>query len=118
MENIQRGQSADDRWHNGREQNREWVHIALVENSQDHIHDENCRKQQQRQGLKELPEHKRLPLEGSLYGRVMRLNLRYGILDVLRSITNSSIWQQIEIEGDASELVEMVHGLRANNFLG
>src|SRR5215475_13526145 len=118
MENIQCGEPTDDRRDNGREQNREWVHITLVKNSQDHIHDEDCCKQQQGQGSKQLSEHERLTLEGSLYGWVLRLNLRYGILDVLCSITNRGIWQQVEIEGDAGELVEMVHGLRTNNFLG
>src|SRR6476660_9015262 len=117
MENIQCGQPADDRSHDGREQNRERVHIALVKNSQDHIHDEDCRKQQQGQGLKQLSEHERLTLEGSLHGWVLRLDLRYGILDVLRSITNCCVRQQVEIEGDTGELVEMVYGLRAYNFL-
>src|SRR5258705_1512332 len=118
MENIQCGQSADDRRDNGREQNRERVHIALVKNSENHIHDENCRKQQQGQGLKQLSEHERLTLEGSLHRWVLRLDLRYGILDVLRSVANRRIRQQVEIESDTGELVEMVHGLRANNFLG
>src|SRR5215475_3650580 len=118
MENIQRGQSTDDGRDNGREQNREWVYITLVKDSQDHIHHEDCCKQQQRQRPKQLSEHERLTLEGSLYGWVLRLNLRYGIFNVLRSITNRGIWQQVEIEGDAGELVEMVHGLRTNNFLG
>src|SRR6478736_2377165 len=118
MENIQCGQPADDRWHNGREQNRERMHIALVKNSQNHIHDENCRKQQQGQGLKQLSEYERLTLEGSLHRWVMRLDLRHGILDVLRSVANRRIRQQVEIESDTGELVEMVHGLRTNNFLG
>src|SRR5215472_11579301 len=118
MKNIQCREPSDDRWDNGREQNRKRVHIALVKNSQDHIHDEDCREQQQGQRLKQLSEHERLTLEGSLYGWIARLDLRYGILDVLRSIANCGIRQQVEIEGDAGELVEMVHGLRANNFLG
>src|SRR5882757_10138671 len=118
MENIQCGQSADDRRDNGREQNRERVHIALVKNSQNHIHDEDCRKQQQGQGLKQLSEHERLTLKSSLHSWVMRLNLSHGVLDVLRSIANRGIRQQVEIKSDAGELVEVVHGLRANNFLG
>src|SRR5216110_2266334 len=117
MENIQCGQPAYDRWHNGGEQNRERVHIALVKNCEDHKHDENCRKQQQREGLKQLSEYERLTLEGSLHRWVLRLDLRYGILDVLRSVANRRIRQQVEIESDTGELVEMVLGLRANNFL-
>src|SRR5436305_9213358 len=48
----------------------------------------------------------------------MRLDLRDSILDVLGSIANGGVRQQIEIESDTRELVEMVHSLRANNFLG
>src|SRR6476619_5601401 len=105
MENIQCRQPADDRWHNGREQDRERVHIALVKNSQDHIHDKNCRKQQQRQRLKQLSEYERLDLKGSLHRWVMRLDLRYCVLDVLRSIANRRIRQQVEIESHTGELV-------------
>src|SRR6478736_3291534 len=105
MENIQCCQPADDCWHNGREQDRERVHIALVKNSQDHIHDKNCRKQQQGQGLKQLSEYERLALKGSLHRWVMRLDLRYGVLDVLRSIANRGIRQQVEIESHTGELV-------------
>src|SRR5262245_44135401 len=118
MENIQCGQPTDDCWHNRREQNRERMHITLVKNAQNLIHDENCRKQQQGQGTKQLSEHERLALEGSLHGWVVRLDLRYGTLDVLRSIANRRVRQQVEIERDAGELVKMVHSLRANNFLG
>src|SRR5213595_2794479 len=48
----------------------------------------------------------------------MRLDLRNSILNVLRSIANRGIRQQVEIESDTGELVEVVHGLRANNLLG
>src|SRR5437764_13646648 len=98
MENIQCGQPAYDRWHNGGEQNRERVHIALVKNAEDHIHDENCRKQQQREGLKQLSEYERLTVEGSLHRGVLRLHLRYGILAVLRSVANRRIRQQVKLE--------------------
>src|SRR5437763_14975288 len=117
MENIQCGQAAYDRWHNGGEQNRERVHIALVKNSEDHIHDENCRKQQQREGLKLLSEYERLTLEGSLHRWVLRPDLRYGILDVLRRVANRRIRQQVVIECDTRGPAELVHGLRANNYL-
>src|SRR4029077_16856625 len=102
MENIQGGQPTDDCGHNGREQNRERMHITLVKNSQDHIHDEDCRKQKQGQGLKQLSEHECFTLEGSLHRWVMRLDLSYGVLDVLRRITNRRIRQQVEVEGNAS----------------
>src|ERR1044071_4246819 len=92
--------------------------IALVKNSQDHIHHEDCRKQEQREGLKQLSKHQRLTLEGSLHGWVMWLNLCHCIFNVLRSISYSGIRQKIEIKRDAGELVEMIHSLRANDFLG
>src|SRR6266404_9715154 len=118
MENIQCGQPPNDCGHNDREQNRERVHITLVKNSQDHIHDKDCSNQQERQGSKQLSEHERFALEGSLHGWVMRLDLGDGVLDVLRSIANCAVWQQVEVERDTSELVQMVHGLRPKNFLG
>src|SRR5262249_15286749 len=102
----------------GREQNRERMHIALVKNSQNHIHDEDCGKQQQGQRSKQLSEHERFSLKGPLYGWIMWLDLFYGIFNVLCSIANRSVWQQVEIERDTGELVKMIHGLRANDFLG
>src|SRR4051794_34944083 len=117
MENIQCCQPANDCRHNGREQNSERVHVTLVKNSQNHIHDEDCREKQQGQRLKQLSEYKRLALKRSLHGWVMRLDLRYGILDVLRSIANRRIRQQVKIKRDTGKLVEMVNGLRPNNLL-
>src|SRR5919198_2679092 len=118
MENIQCCQPADDCRHNGREKNRKWVNVALIKNSQNHIHDEDRRKQQQGQGSKPLSEHEGLTLEGSLHSWVMRLDLSYRILDVLCSIADRGIRQQIEINSDTGELVQMVHRLWANDFLG
>src|SRR5207245_9397928 len=117
MKEIQRGQPADDRGHNGREQNRERVHIALVKNSEDHIHDEDCSKQQQGQRLEQLPEHERFALEHPLHSWVMWLELREGVLDILGSIADGDVWQQVEVERDAGELVYMVDCLRTDNFL-
>src|ERR687891_164877 len=118
MKNIQCCQPADDCRHNGGEKKREWGHVALIKKSQNHIHDEDRRKQQQRQGSKQLSEHECLTLEGSLHSWVMRLDLSYRILDVLRSIADRGIGQQIEIKSDTGELVEMIHRLRSDDFLG
>src|SRR5215470_3872618 len=47
----------------------------------------------------------------------MWLELREGILDVLGRIPDRDVWQQIEIECDAGELIKMIHCLRTDNFL-
>src|SRR6266550_398243 len=118
MEEIQRGQAADDRGHNRREQDGERVHIALVENSEDHIHDKDGSEQQQGQRLEQLPKYKRFALEDSLHGWITRMDLIEGLLNVLRGIANGDVRQQVEVERDAGELIQMVHSLRSNDFPG
>ena len=45
------------------------------------------------------------------------MDLREGILDHLRGIADGDVWQQVEVERDAGELIQMIHSLRADNFL-
>ena len=45
------------------------------------------------------------------------MDLREGILDELGGIADRDVWQQVEVECDAGELIQMVHRLRADNFL-
>src|SRR6516225_7887578 len=92
------------------------MHITLIKNSEDYIHHKDCSKQQQWQRSEQLPEHERFTLESALNSRVMRLELRKGVFDVLRGIADRDIRQQVEIECDTGELVEMIHRLRTNNF--
>ena len=92
MEQIQRSQTANEGGHDRWEQYRDRMHVALVKNSQDDIHDEDRRQQQQRQCSEELSENERFALKGALNGWVMRLDLSKGILDVLRSIADRDVW--------------------------
>jgi hypothetical protein len=64
-----------------------------------------------------LPEYERFTLEYALHGRMLGLEFRKRILDVFRSIADRDVWQQVEVERDAGELIQMVHSLRADNFL-
>src|SRR6266576_3869764 len=98
MEEIQRGKAADDRGHNRREQNCERVHIALVENSEDHINDKNGSKHQEGKRLEQLLKYERFALEDSLHGRVMRMDLSESLLNVLRGVADGDVWQQVEVE--------------------
>jgi hypothetical protein len=93
------------------------MHIAFVKNSQNHIHNKDRGEQQQRQRAEKLPEHKRFPLEGALNGWVIRMDLREGILDGLGGISDRDVWRQVEVEGNAGELIQMIHRLRSDNFL-
>src|SRR5207244_13551067 len=99
------GQATGDVGTNGREQSSERVGITPVKRSGDHIHDEHCSEQQQGQRVEELPEHERFALEHPLHSWVMWLELREGVLDILGSITDGDVWQQVEVERDAGELV-------------
>ena len=93
------------------------MHIAFVKNPQNHIHNKDRGEQQHGQRAKQLLEHERFALEDSLHGRMLRMELRESLLNELGGIANGDIWQQVEVECDASELVQMVHSLRADNFL-
>src|SRR4029450_75739 len=117
MEKIQCGQSADYCGDNRGKQNCEGVHVALVKNSENHVHDENGSEQQHRQRTEQLLEHECFALEDTLHGGIIRMELREGVLDELGGVANSNVRQQIEVKSDTSELVEVVDHLGANNFL-
>ena len=44
------------------------------------------------------------------------MDLSEGVLDELGGIADRDVWQQVEVERDAGELIQMVHSLRADNF--
>src|SRR5206468_13105481 len=117
MEKIQRGQAADDRGHNRGEEYRDRMHVALVKNSQNHIHNKNRGEQQHRQRAKQLLEHERFALEDALHAWVMRMDLRESVLNELGGIADGDVRQQVEVERDAGELIQMVDSLGTDNFL-
>src|SRR4029453_5301604 len=116
MKEIQCGQASDYCGHDRREQDREWMHVAFVKNSQNYIHNKDRGEQQQGQGTEQLLEHERFSLENTLHGGVLRMDLREGVLDELGGIADGDVWQQVEVERDTGELIQMVHSLRANDF--
>src|SRR6266516_1521595 len=91
--------------------------VAFVKNSQDHIHDKNRGEQEQRQRLKELAKDERFPLESGLDTRNLLMHLREAVFDEFRGITDRNIWQQVEVDSHAGELVEVIDCLRTNDLL-
>src|SRR5215212_1899806 len=118
MKEIQGSQSANYRGHDRREQDREWMHIAFVKNSQNNIHNKDGGEQQHGQRAEQLLEHECFSLEDTFYRGILWMDLREGVLDESGGIADRDVWQQVEVERDAGELIQMVHSLRADNFLG
>src|ERR1700746_2498366 len=117
MKEIQCSQSAHYCGHDRWEQDREWMHVAFVKNSQNYIHNKDRGEQQQGQRTEQLLEHERFSLENTLHGRGFRMDLCEGVLDELGGIPDGDVWQQVEIKRDAGELVQMIDSLRTDNFL-
>ena len=51
MKNPKCDQTADDRRHDCGKQNRDRMDVAFVKNSENHVHDENCADEKQRQRM-------------------------------------------------------------------
>src|SRR5882724_4614198 len=48
---------------------------------------------------------------------MIRMDLRDCVLDGFGSIADRDVRQQVEVEGNAGELIQMIHRLRTNDFL-
>ena len=92
-----------------------WMHIALVENTEDYIHHEHRCDDQKRQRLKELLEDQTLTLQLASYR--WRQYLRGRFLDVLNHIAERHIGFSIEPEGHARELIEVIDRLQSEVLL-
>src|SRR5439155_150893 len=80
-DHLRENKPADDGRHDCWKQDRDWVHIAFIKNSEDHVHDENGGNQKQRQRLEKLSEHKRFALEGRLNAGILSMHLRERVFD-------------------------------------
>src|SRR6266550_451061 len=92
--------------------------ITFVKNSENHIHDEDRGDEQQRQRFKQLAKDERFPLESGLHTRNLLMHLCEAVFDEFRGITDRNVWQEVEVDGDACELVEVIDRLRTNDLLG
>src|SRR5438445_10793281 len=45
------------------------------------------------------------------------MHLREAVFDEFRGITNRNVWQQVEVDGHAGELVEVIDCLRTDDLL-
>src|ERR1700686_1774451 len=115
MENPKGGQAAYHRGHDRWKQDRDWMDVTLVKNSEDHVHDKDCANQKQRQSAEKLPKDERFALESGLHAWKLATDLRKRTFDVLRRVTDRDNGQQIKIDGDAGELIEMVDCLRPDD---
>src|SRR5438552_19133451 len=112
MENPKGGQAAYHRGHDRWKQDRDWMDVTLVKNSEDHVHDKDCADQKQWQSAEKLAKDERFALESGLHAGQFLMHLRERIFDELGRVADRLARQQIEIDRDAGELIEMVHCLR------
>src|SRR5438067_5751590 len=91
--------------------------VAFVENSENNIHHENRGEKKERQTAKELAKDERFALEAGLHTRDLLLHLREAVFDEFRGIADRDVWKQVEVDGYACELVEVIDCLRTNDLL-
>src|SRR5205823_87311 len=68
--------------------------------------------------MKQLAKHERFALEGGLHSRKLLLYLGEAVLDELGGITDGNIWQKIEVNRHAGELIKVIHRKGADNLFG
>src|SRR5438132_288162 len=89
------------------------MQITLVENCQDHIHDEHGQEHQDGEAGYGVAKRKRLALQPAAHSR--RKDLLGRILYKLRRLADRVPWLQVEEQSDACELIDMVHRLRVHH---
>ena len=105
----QRKQSPDDGRKEGRK-HRNRVHITLVENPENDVHDENRGEDKERQRPEKLLEHQAFSLHLAFHRR--RQNFRGGLLDEISHVTERHAGFRIETECDAGELIQVIDPLQ------
>src|SRR6266446_2615549 len=93
------------------------MNVAFVENSEDHIHDEDHGEEQQRQRLEQLTKDKRFSLEYGLHTRELATHLCEAVFDEFGRVTNRDVREQVEVDGHAGELIEVIDRLWTNDLL-
>src|SRR5437773_5317372 len=93
------------------------MNVAFIKDSQNHIHDKNRGKYEQRERLKELAKDKRFTLKRGLHTEDLLVHLCEAVFDEFRGITDRNVWQEVEVDGHAGELIEVIDRLWTNNLL-
>src|SRR5438105_15856364 len=93
------------------------MNIAFVKNSEDHIHDEDRGEEQQRQRPEQLTKDKRFALECGLHTRKLSMHLCETVFDEFGRVTDCDVRQQVEIDGHAGELIEVIDCLWTDDLL-
>ena len=68
--------------------------------------------------MKQLAKHERFALEGGLHSRKLLLYLGEAVLDELGSIADDNIWQKIEVNRHAGELIKVIDRKWADDLFG
>ena len=84
--------------------------VALVENAEDDIHDEDGSEDEERQRPEKLLEHEAFPLHFAFDRR--RQNFGGGFLDEVGDVAKRDPGLGIETESDASELIQVIDRLQ------
>ena len=108
-EKPERHQSAHDRREESRKHGNR-MHIALVENAEDDIHDEDRGDDEERQRLEELLQDEAFALQLAFDRRRQDFGGRF--LDEVGDIAERHARFGVETEGDAGELVEVIDRLQ------
>jgi hypothetical protein len=109
----ERQQAADDSGEQGRK-HRDGMHVALVENAEDDIHDEDGGENKERQCPKKLLEDEAFALHLAFHRR--RQHFRGGFLDKIRHVAERRVGLGIEAEGNAGELIQVIDRLQPEPF--
>ena len=87
------------------------MHVALVKNSKDNIHDKDRGEDEERQRPEELLEDEAFSLHLAFYRR--RQDLGRGLFDEIGHVAERRVRLGIEAESDAGKLVQVVDRLQA-----
>ncbi len=113
-EHVQSQQPADERGGKRRE-HRQRVHIALVQDGQDHVHYEYGQRHQDGQIANRVAERQGLALQARAHGR--RHDLHLCLADEVGGVADGHSRLEIVKDCDTRELVQVVYGLGAQRLL-
>ena len=88
------------------------MEIAFVENRQDHVHDEDGQRHQDRQIAHRVLKRQRFALQTGTERRRHHFGRSFG--DEVGGVADGNTRLEIEVQGHAGELIQMVDRLRTD----
>ena len=89
------------------------MQVALVQNGQNHVHDKDREKHEDGKARYRVAERKRFAPELAANSR--RQDLLRSLLHEISCLPDGIAWLQVEEQGGARELVDVIDGLRAQH---